>query len=319
MNEVGAEYHAIYMEQVRDQLNVTFDYAGVWNEQSLGSGTWHNSYLAQLRNAMNAKGFNRTKIVAADGDASVIDFMENEPVLRDNVDIVGIHWGQKSDSAERVAKMGKIFWNSENNDIDGPVWPDSKHSTALKWLSNVLTNYVASNMTATIICPLFHGCELSDQFRLSTALSTAAPAWSVCLDRTVMLVCVRHSCTGSMQYGRHNHGAAYTNDPWSGYYETTHAFWIQAQVSRIILCSIACCFCSSPRHRLVAAFLPRFDGAPQCLSLFTDTRALVLCKRHCGVRYISADAAERGWLAARCLWRCRQGAVQCRLRHLGLA
>ncbi len=166
MNKLGAEYHATYMEQVRDQLNVTFDYAGVWNEQSLGSGTWHDSYLAQLRNAMNAKGFNWTKIVAADGDVSVIDFMEKDPVLRDNVDIVGIHWGQKSDSAERVAKMGKTFWNSENNDIDGPVWPDSKHSTAIKWLSNVLTNYATYNMTATIICPLFHGCELlTDQSR----------------------------------------------------------------------------------------------------------------------------------------------------------
>ena len=35
-----------------------------------------------------------------------------------------------------------------------------------------------------------------------------------------------------MQYGRHNHGAAYTNDPWSGYYELSAAFWIQAQVTR---------------------------------------------------------------------------------------
>ena len=223
MNPTGAEYHAIYMQEVRDQLNVTFDYAGVWNEQSLGAPSWHDSYVGQLRRAMNAKGFNQTKIVAADGDESVIDFMEQSLVLRDNVDIVGIHWGQKSDSAARVEQMGKVFWNSENNDIDGPVWPDNKHSTALKWLSNVLTNYATYNMTATIICPLFHGCE---QHLAQPAF--CAMEWFVAKLPTVCVV----KRVGSMQYGRHNHGAAYTNDPWSGYYETTHAFWIQAQVQQ---------------------------------------------------------------------------------------
>ena len=69
----------------------------------------------------------------------------------------GVTRSENSKSAGKVAAMGKVFWNSENNDIDGPVWPDKKHATAIKWLANVLTNYASFNMTATIICPLFHG------------------------------------------------------------------------------------------------------------------------------------------------------------------
>lgn len=175
MNPKGVEYHVEYMRQVQSKLNVTFDFAGIWNEQSLGSPTWHNAYVTQLRAGMDIAGFAKTQIVAADGDHSVISFMQNDAALRDAVQVVGIHWGQSAKDAQEVKAMGKVFWNSENNDIDGPIWPDQKHATALKWLSQILDNYATCNMTATIICPLFHG-------------------WT-------------------MQYGRHNHGAAYTNDP----------------------------------------------------------------------------------------------------------
>ena len=37
MNPKGVKYHVDYLRQVKDKLNITFDYAGVWNEQSLVS------------------------------------------------------------------------------------------------------------------------------------------------------------------------------------------------------------------------------------------------------------------------------------------
>ena len=48
-------------------------------------------------------GFNATKIVAADGDESVIDFMEKDPVLQENVDIVGETFPDKTISWDDAA------------------------------------------------------------------------------------------------------------------------------------------------------------------------------------------------------------------------
>jgi len=109
MNAVGAQYHAEYMRGVRNHLNVSFDYAGVWNEQSLTSPTWHDSYVAQLRTAMDGAGFKSTKIVCSDGDASVIDIMQTDDVLRKAVDIVGIHWGRERDPS---SPPGLLRWHS---------------------------------------------------------------------------------------------------------------------------------------------------------------------------------------------------------------
>ena len=98
----------------------------------------------------------------------------------------------------------------------------------------MLGNYAQFNMTATIICPLFHGWTSHGRLTHHHA--------ALCICKREPLQKCTGWCTNdfttharpgwTMQYGRHNHGAAYTNDPWSGYYELSAAFWIQAQVTR---------------------------------------------------------------------------------------
>lgn len=87
------------------------------------------------------------------------------------------------------------YWNSENNLIDGPMYNNGKFETGLHWLESILGNIVTANATSTIECPLFHG-------------------WT-------------------QNLARHNHGSSYFNDPWSGFYELSAPFWMQAHVSQL--------------------------------------------------------------------------------------
>jgi hypothetical protein len=72
-------------------------------------------------------------------------------------------------------------------------------------------------MTATIICPLFHGAKnvfVPRHFILRKLEDLPRQARDT---HTGKVEGKRDAFSAgwSMQYGRHNHGAAYTNDPWS--------------------------------------------------------------------------------------------------------
>eukprot|EP01052_Picozoa_sp_SAG31_P010889 SAG31_NODE_605_length_13628_cov_24.848030_16_plen_108_part_00 len=97
---------------------------------------------------MDTAGFAQTKLVAADGDASVVEFMQKDEDLRNAIQIVGIHWGQSSKEAAAVNAMGKVFWNSENNDIDG-VFTLLSLSQPTKLCCENLLNLLAQCMVDT--------------------------------------------------------------------------------------------------------------------------------------------------------------------------
>ena len=195
LSPAGVAYHVKYMEGVRSHINVSFDYAGIWNEDS-----WTADYIEQYRAAMDAAGFEKTQLVANDGSVGdLVAQMETDAKLRDAVQIVGVHAGVPSASGTtgaRVAAMNKVYWESEDNIIDGPMYPDLKHDTALEWVNNILSNYILQNITGTIECPLFH-------------------AWT-------------------QNLGRHNHGSMMFNDPWSGHYQLGAPFWAQAQITQLV-------------------------------------------------------------------------------------
>jgi hypothetical protein len=132
------------------------------------------------------------QIVATDKDGAILDAMETNQTLADAIAVVGVHSDPTPQDGARVAALGKRYWQSENNLVDGPMFPDGKYDTALSWVARILSNYVASNATSTIQCPLFH-------------------AWS-------------------QNLARHNHGSAYFADPWSGYFEVGSPWWAQAHI-----------------------------------------------------------------------------------------
>jgi hypothetical protein len=193
LTPAGVDYHLEYMRGVRDKINVTFDYAGIWNEDS-----WTADYIEQFRAALDSRGFSQTQIVAVDGGTEIVPAMERNRSLANAIQIVGVHAFMPSTqdtTGARVMAMNKAYWDSENNLIDGPMWPDAKHDVALEWVTNILENYLFQNITGTIECPLFH-------------------AWT-------------------QNLGRHNHGSMMFNDPWSGYYELGAPFWAQAQITQL--------------------------------------------------------------------------------------
>lgn len=68
------------------------------------------------------------------------------------------------------------------------------HRLLLSLAAAFINNYLLANGTATMLCPAFHG-------------------WS-------------------MNLGRHNHGPAFFNDPWSGFYQLAAPFYTQAQFTQ---------------------------------------------------------------------------------------
>ena len=62
-----------------------------------------------------------------------------------------------------TAKFKKKFWNSENNEVDGPYTPNNKFfdSGAPNWVQTQILNYYQARSTATIVCPLWHSWTLN--------------------------------------------------------------------------------------------------------------------------------------------------------------
>lgn len=127
LSPAGVKYHVDYMEAVRDQLGITFDYAGVHNEAS-----WTRDYIKQLRAAMDAKGLNETTIVMPDGgDKGCEDCpsswggkastaLVKDPDLAKAVGVLGIH-GSDPEGIGSSGEYKGTYWNSEQNMIDGPM------------------------------------------------------------------------------------------------------------------------------------------------------------------------------------------------------
>eukprot|EP00463_Aulacantha_scolymantha_P003993 TRINITY_DN4943_c0_g1_i1.p2 TRINITY_DN4943_c0_g1~~TRINITY_DN4943_c0_g1_i1.p2 ORF type:complete len:60 (+),score=19.36 TRINITY_DN4943_c0_g1_i1:163-342(+) len=49
------------------------------------------------------------------------------------IHVVGVHSYPKSKDGEEVTSLGKPYWQSENNQIDGGMYPDAKYDAALAW------------------------------------------------------------------------------------------------------------------------------------------------------------------------------------------
>ena len=151
-------------------------------------------YILALRKGLDSSGFPYVKIVAADGGTDIIEAAFNDTELAGAISSFGLHTHVLAYDAE-VAPLGKPYWNTENDLVDGtlPLWGGT-NAPGLNWPMAFLLNYVRGNGTATMLCPFIHG-------------------WS-------------------QNLGRHNHGPAFFNDPWSGFYQLGAPFYTQAQLTQ---------------------------------------------------------------------------------------
>ena len=150
---------------MRAQTGIELDYLGVWNEKAYTS-----DYVVGLAEALRRANLS-SKIVAHDNGDDIVEEMARNATLAAAVDVVGVHgWAMTKGMGANVTRLGKSYWVSEDNLVDGPAYPDGKFEAALGWAKLPIANFVDEGIVALIQCPLIH-------------------AWS-------------------QNYARHNHGSA---------------------------------------------------------------------------------------------------------------
>ena len=218
LSEVALSYRIQYYKGIRSTYNLSFDLIGVHNERG-----WTRAFVKELRAALDANGFNASRISVGDGgnndcedcssfaDTSITTAAANDPEFAAALGVVGLHSAGETglDPLPPIydwESAGKDYIQSESNTIDGtfstlngafPQWDPNAASTygpGLSWPRQFILSYVNGRATGTIICPLSH-------------------AWT-------------------WTYGRHNHGTALFIRPWDGAYVLGAAFWTQAHFTQ---------------------------------------------------------------------------------------
>jgi len=114
------------------------DFIGSWNERSYDA-----TYLKTLRRALDASGFDNTRIVAADSDWQIANDILSDPELAAAVDVIGAHY-PGTVSTPQAKETGKKLWASED------MSTYANNVGAGCWARVINQNYVNGNMTASI-------------------------------------------------------------------------------------------------------------------------------------------------------------------------
>jgi galactosylceramidase len=195
-----AHYVADFLEGAKKQYGLDIAYTGIWNEKQFDA-----AYVKELRRVLKERHI-ATQIVCCDeysgegsGQWSIVDAMNNDPALKEAVDVVGVHYSLlngKYTTPDSARSLGRPLWSSEDqpNSGAGPIlsreWPVG--GRILARLFNL--NYLDGGFTKTEIwSPITSYYDI-----------LAAP----------------------------NSGLMYANTPWSGYYHVQGAIWATAHTTQ---------------------------------------------------------------------------------------
>lgn len=156
-----------------EKNNLTIDYLGGKNE-----GGYDKNWFESLRPALNAKGYDAVKVVAADSWYwGVADDMTTDPAFNHAVDIVGVHYpcgylGNfiTCNSSSNAQALGKPLWSSEGGS-EGLEWGAKPAARALN------RDYLDGKMTAFLNWPLI-GALYPNLVFSNDGLATANQPWS---------------------------------------------------------------------------------------------------------------------------------------------
>ena len=115
----GADYYVSWLRGLRDVYGLEMDAIGCRNEKGQSY-----DFVKRLRKTLDQNGFGNVKLHAFDnwypGKLNFVKDMENDPALRDAIDIVSGHIffeGEHVSSEVQAAagRMGKPVWNTEDH------------------------------------------------------------------------------------------------------------------------------------------------------------------------------------------------------------
>ena len=152
LSQGGVQYHVDYLLGAQTHHNISFGWVGIWNE-----APWTKAYILLLRAGLDRAGLGHVKIIAPDGSPDIIDDAAADPELAAAIDAFGIH-AHVLPFAPNQAKVGKPYYNSENDLVDGimPQWGGTL-TPGMSWPKSFLLNYIVANGSATMLCPFIHG------------------------------------------------------------------------------------------------------------------------------------------------------------------
>ncbi len=167
---------------------LAIDYLGGWNE----AATFPPSWFVQLRQALDAHGYSKVQIVAADGYnwTTVASDMASDPAFANAVSVIGEHYPCSATSCATpgpVLATGKTIWASEQGSA-------GYNSGAAALARDINEAYVDGQMTATVNWSLI---------------------WSV---------------YSGLPYD--GDGLMLANTPWSGSYQVGKSIWVMAQTAQ---------------------------------------------------------------------------------------
>lgn len=113
-----ADYYVSWMQGLRDVYGLELDAIGCHNEKGVSY-----DFAKMLRRTMNQRGFQHVKLHAFDnwggGKMNFLKDMQNDPELRDAIDVVSAHTFSEipltKEQREMAEAMGKPIWNSEDH------------------------------------------------------------------------------------------------------------------------------------------------------------------------------------------------------------
>jgi len=170
-----ANYTLMWLKGARSEYNIDIDYIGIWNERSADG-----RYVTILRKVLDDNGFNKTMIVAKDGDKSICDEMAKDPAYKAAVGAVGLHYPSDYEDYSTCRNIGfgvngirggKPTWSSEesssHDDLNGGAC----------WARIIMAHFVLQGFTSSIMWNLvgsyFHGTNWD-----ASSMLTAQEPWT---------------------------------------------------------------------------------------------------------------------------------------------